>query len=137
MIAGNGGSAAISSHFSVDLSKNAGIRSINFNEADLITCFSNDYGYENWIKETLKKYSDPHDLIILISSSGSSENMIKAAKYCISSNLNLVTFTGFNKGNPLKKLGKINFWVDYRAYNYVEMVHHILLTSIVDYFAKK
>tara|TARA_B100000989_G_scaffold212698_1_gene161575 strand:+ start:2426 stop:2986 length:561 start_codon:yes stop_codon:yes gene_type:complete len=134
---GNGGSSSIASHISVDLIKVCKINSVTFNEANLITCFSNDYGYGNWIKETLKKYSYPHDLIILISSSGSSENMIKAAKYCISSNLNLVTFTGFNKNNPLKKIGKINFWVDYKAYNYVEMVHHILLTSIVDYFAKK
>ena len=47
MIFGNGGSAAIASHVSVDLTKNANVRSVNFNEADLITCFSNDYGYEN------------------------------------------------------------------------------------------
>ena len=50
IIAGNGGSASIASHVAVDLTKQGGIRTINFNEPDLITCFANDYGYENWIK---------------------------------------------------------------------------------------
>lgn len=137
LLFGNGGSSSIASHISVDLVKACKINSLTFNEANLITCFANDYGYENWVKETLKNNSDSNDLVILISSSGKSKNMIKAAKYCISSNLNLITFTGFDKNNPLKKLGNINFWVDYKDYNFVEMAHHILLTSIVDYFAKK
>lgn len=137
LLFGNGGSSSIASHISVDLVKACKINSLTFNEANLITCFANDYGYENWVKETLKNNSESNDLVILISSSGKSKNMIKAAKYCISSNLNLITFTGFDRDNPLKKLGNINFWVDYKDYNFVEMAHHILLTSVVDYFAKK
>ena len=66
---GNGASAAIASHFCVDMTKNGGIRSVNFNESDLITCFANDYGYEN-CKRTLRFYVDPGDMVILISSSG-------------------------------------------------------------------
>ena len=53
MIFGNGGSAAIASHFSVDLTKNAKVRCFNFNESDLITCFSNDYGYERWVEKAV------------------------------------------------------------------------------------
>ena len=79
---GNGGSSAISSHISVDLSKNAKIRSINFNEADLITCLSNDYGHENWMEAALNIYCDKDDLVVLISSSGRSLNIINAAKWC-------------------------------------------------------
>ena len=60
MIFGNGGSAAIASHVSVDLTKNAKIRCVNYNEADLITCFANDYGYENWVKQALKFLNDPY-----------------------------------------------------------------------------
>ena len=78
MIFGNGGSAAIASHVSVDLTKNANIRSVNFNEADLITCFSNDYGYEKWVEKTVDFYADSSDVLILISSSGKSQNMINA-----------------------------------------------------------
>ena len=80
MIFGNGGSAAIASHVSVDLTKNANIRSVNFNEADLITCFANDYGYERWIEKAVDFYADQNDVLILISSSGKSKNMINACK---------------------------------------------------------
>ena len=69
----------MASHCSVDLTKNAGIRAINFNEADLITCFANDYGYENWVARAIDFYADEGDVLILISSSGSSENMLNAA----------------------------------------------------------
>ena len=81
IIAGNGGSAAIASHFSVDMTKNAGIRCINFNESDLLTCFSNDYGYDRWVEKSLQFYADAGDLIIIISSSGKSKNMINAVKF--------------------------------------------------------
>ena len=58
MIFGNGGSAAISSHFSVDLTKNARVRCVNFNESDLLTCFSNDFGYERWVEKAIEFYGD-------------------------------------------------------------------------------
>jgi D-sedoheptulose 7-phosphate isomerase len=133
---GNGGSAAMASHVSVDFTKVCKIRSINFNEADLITCYANDYGYENWVKEALKSYASKNDLIVLFSSSGTSKNMLTAAKYCNQNKLNLVTFTGFNKKNPLGKLSKINFWVNSKEYNIIEMTHHIWVLMTVDYLAK-
>ena len=79
ILVGNGGSAAMASHVAVDFTKAAGIRAVNFNEADLITCFSNDYGYENWVARALESYADSGDLVILISSSGKSSNMLNAA----------------------------------------------------------
>lgn len=132
LIFGNGGSAAIASHFSVDLTKNAKIRAVNFNEADLITCFSNDYGYGNWIKKTIEYYYDPGDLIILISSSGKSKNILNAATFAKRKKIKLITFTGINKKNPLKKLGDINIFIDSKSYNIVENIHQIILLSIVD-----
>ena len=65
MIFGNGGSAAIASHVSVDLTKNALVRCVNFNEADLITCFSNDYGYDKWVEKAVEFYGDEGDILIL------------------------------------------------------------------------
>lgn len=133
MIFGNGGSAAIASHFSVDLTKNAGIRCSNYNEADLITCFSNDYGYEKWVEKAVSFYADKNDVLILISSSGKSKNMINACKAARSVNISkIITFTGHDKNNPLSKLGDINFWVNSKAYNHVENVHQILLLMLVD-----
>ena len=80
MIFGNGGSAAISSHFSVDLTKNAGVKCTNYNESDLITCFANDFGYERWVEKTINFYGDEGDSLILISAGGNSPNMINGAK---------------------------------------------------------
>lgn len=132
IIFGNGGSAAISSHVSVDLTKNAKIRSINFNEADLLTCFSNDYGYEQVYSKSLEFYADKGDAVIIISSSGKSKNLLEAAKICKKKKILLFTFTGFSKSNPLKKMGNINLWVDFKAYNIIENIHQIWLLSIVD-----
>ncbi len=132
IIVGNGGSAAIASHFSVDMTKNGLIRCINFNESNLLTCFSNDYGYENWVKEALKFYSDNGDLIILISSSGNSLNMINAAKFAKSKKNALVTFTGFYGKNKLSKHGSINFIVNSKSFNFIENTHQYWLLSLVD-----
>jgi len=136
---GNGGSAAIASHISVDLSKNAKIRSINFNEADLITCLSNDYGHEYWMKSALNIYCDKGDLVILISSSGKSSNILNAAKWCKKNKIKFITFSGNEKNNPLKNINNkgINFWINSKAYNYIEGMHLLLLMSITDYIIGK
>ena len=134
---GNGGSAAMSSHVAVDFTKNAKIKSINFNEPDLITCFANDYGYENWVTKALEFYANKNDLVFLISSSGNSMNIVNAAKYCNTNNLSLITLSGFNDNNKLKELGNINFWVDSKEYNIVEMTHHIILLLLVDVFINR
>ena len=133
MIFGNGGSAAIASHFSVDLTKNAGIRCTNYNEYDLLTCFSNDFGYDKWVEKSIEYYADEGDVLILISAGGNSPNMVNAAKFSKERKLEkLITFTGNNKDNKLSKLGDINFWVDSKSYNHIENIHQILLLSLVD-----
>ncbi len=133
MIFGNGGSSAIASHFSVDLTKNAGVRCTNYNETDLITCFSNDFGYERWVEKTIEFYGDPGDVVILISSSGNSQNMLNGAMKAKELKFsNIITLTGNNIDNKLNKLGNINFWIDSKAYNLIENAHQALLLSIVD-----
>lgn len=132
MIFGNGGSAAIASHFAIDLTNAAKIRCQNYSDSSLITCFSNDYGYENWIKKTIEDYADNGDLLILISSSGMSENMINATKQSSIKFSFIATFSGFSKNNIIKKSGQLSFWVNSKVYNFVENVHQIWLLSIVD-----
>jgi len=132
LIFGNGGSAAISSHFSVDMTKIGQIRTVNFNESDLLTCFSNDYGYKNWVKKCIEFYSDKGDMIILISSSGESKNMIEAANASKKKKLKTITFTGFKESNKLKKLGDLNFWVNSSVYNHIENIHQYWLLLITD-----
>ena len=135
-IVGNGGSASIASHVSVDFAKVAKVPSATFNYSNLITCFSNDYGYENWVTQAIKAYMNKNDMIILISSSGTSKNIVNAAKYCKKNSIILVTLSGFKKNNPLSKLGIINFYINSNQYNFIEMSHHIILVYLVDIFAK-
>jgi len=137
IIAGNGASAAIASHVAVDLTKAAGVRAINFNEADLITCFANDYGYEHWVEKALDFYADPKDLVILISSSGMSPNIVNAAQKAKALGLPLITLTGFREDNHLKKLGDINLWVKSGEYNIVETAHQAWLLAVVDQIAEE
>ena len=133
IVVGNGGSAAMASHVAVDFTKAAGIRAINFNEADLITCFANDYGYENWVAQALEAYADQGELLILISSSGNSQNILNGAKKAKEMGLLVITLSGFLPDNPLRELGNLNLWVDSTEYNIVEMTHHVWLVAIIDY----
>ena len=133
LIFGNGGSASIASHFSVDLTKNARLRCLNFNEADLVTCFANDYGFEHWAEKAVDFYGDEGDLLIVISSSGQSQNMLNAVKAARNASFHsVVTLSGFLEENPLKKMGDINLWVNNKSYNFVENVHQIWLLAITD-----
>ena len=123
----------MASHVAVDFVKAASIRAINFNEADLITRFANDYGYEHWVEKALEAYADSGDLVILISSSGKSQNILNAAKKANEMGLSVITVSGFLSDNPLRKFGDLNLWVDSTEYNIVEMTHHVWLVAIIDY----
>ena len=132
LIFGNGGSAAIASHVSVDLTKNAKIRTVNFNESDLITCFSNDYGYERWVEKAVDFYADRNDTLVLISSSGKSKNMINACKAAKRKKINVISLTGHLKNNPLSRITQLSLWIDSRAYNFIENTHQIWLLTVCD-----
>ena len=132
IFAGNGASASIANHASLDFTKQGKVNSVNFNESAFITAFSNDYGYENWVQRAVKFYGKKEDTIILISSSGSSKNIVNAAKFAKLEGISVITFTGFSEKNPLKMLGDINFWVDSKAYNIIEGIHQLWLLSICD-----
>ena len=132
IFAGNGASAAIASHAALDFTKQAKIRSNCFNEPAFLTAFANDYGYENWLKKALELHMDKDDVVVLISSSGTSPNIVNAAEYVRSCENELITFTGFDSDNPCNLLSTLGFWVDCRAYNIIEGVHQIWLLMICD-----
>lgn len=132
IFAGNGASASISAHGAVDFTKQAGVRSITFNEANIITCFANDYGYDNWMAKALDFYANNGDVVVLTSVSGESPSVIEAAKRAKEIGLQVVTFSGRKPNNTLKTLGDINFWVESNAYNIVECIHMMWLTTVVD-----
>ena len=132
ILAGNGGSAATVSHAAVDFTKQAKIPAICFNDVSLITAFSNDYGYDKWVEKAFQQLSLPNDIFICVSVSGNSPNLVNAALLAKKTNHKVITFTGKSRENTLYKLGDINFFVDSSAYNIVEAIHLIWLTSLVD-----
>ncbi len=129
---GNGASASISSHMAVDFSKHAGIKATAFNDPSLLTCMSNDYGYEQVFAKPIEMFSDKGDILIAISSSGASANILRAVKTARLRGVKVVTLTGFSKDNPLRKTGDINFYVPVDKYSHVEIVHHSICHYLLD-----
>lgn len=135
IILGNGGSNAISSHMAEDYTKALKKKGIAFTDAARLTCYANDYGYENAFKQYLSEFSSTDSLIILISSSGNSKNILNCAQYCVDNKLQFIILSGFNANNQLrdtyKDLALIDFWVDSKDYGVVECVHEIILHSVI------
>lgn len=132
IIIGNGGSAAIASHMAIDFTKNGGIRTVAFNDASSLTCTANDFGYVAGFQRMLEMYADPDDVIIAISSSGKSPNILNAVQYAKKEGHTAVTFSGFKENNKLRTLGDVNFYVNAESYGFVEVSHLALLHAILD-----
>ena len=109
----------MASHVAVDMTKFLKIRAVNFNEPNLLTCFGNDYGYENWVSEAFKAYAIKGDLVIIVSSSGQSMNLVKWGSNRKKMGLKLITLTGHKSTNPLRKIGNVNLWIDCKNYNII------------------
>jgi D-sedoheptulose 7-phosphate isomerase len=129
---GNGGSNSICSHMLEDFAKIANYPTFAFSDAALITCFANDYGYENAMTEWLKIHFTDDDLLIAISSSGNSANINNAVDFVQKLNGQIITLSGFDKNNKLAEKGRINFWLDSTSYGIVECYHQTILHIILD-----
>jgi len=136
-VIGNGGSAGIASHFSTDLMKALQIPSQTLFDSNLMTCLSNDWGYENVFSYPLEKLLKPNDLLVAISSSGQSSNILGAVKKALSKNVSVITLSGFLETNFLRKMGHLNFWINRSDYGLVETSHFFLLHTIIDLWNKK
>ena len=137
LIFGNGASSSISSHAALDFTKQGKLTSLCFHDPSLLTAFSNDYGYENVYKEIIRAYHQTDDIVIFISTSGESPNVINACNFANELNLFTISFTGRRESNTLKGISKMSFWVDSHAYNIVENTHSIWITSVIDYLIGK
>jgi D-sedoheptulose 7-phosphate isomerase len=131
IILGNGGSSAIASHISQDYTKKLGKKSFTFSDSSRLTCYINDYGIEVAYKQFLKEFSNQNTLVILISSSGNSSNILNCAEFCVEKNTGFVILTGFDANNKLRSLYSANaledFWIDSKDYGVVECVHQLIL----------
>lgn len=132
---GNGASASISSHMATDFWKNGGMRAMAFNDAALLTCLSNDCGYENVFGKSVKMFAGEGDILIAISSSGQSENILNGVQAARKLGVHVVTLSGFSPDNSLRGMGEINFYVPDGTYGAVEILHlsicHCILDAII------
>ena len=134
---GNGASASISSHMSTDYWKNGGVRAIAFNDSSLLTCVSNDYGYKHVFEKPIEMFADKGDLLMAISSSGQSENILRGVKAAISAGCKVITFSGFKDDNPLRQMGDYNFYSGSSLYGPVEITHLSICHCICDLIIKE
>ena len=132
MFIGNGASAAISSHLSADFWKNGGIRATAFNDSSGLTCVSNDFGYKYVFEKPIEMFADPGDVLIAISSSGQSENILRGVDAARKKSVDVITLSGFDHNNPLKSLGNYNFYVPSSKYGHVEILHHTICHCLLD-----
>jgi D-sedoheptulose 7-phosphate isomerase len=132
MLVGNGGSSSVVSHVQNDLCKAVGVRALVFTEQALLTALSNDIGYEAAYELPVRWWAEAGDLFLAVSSSGKSQNILRAAQASLEKGCNLVTFSGFDAGNPLRRMGELNFYVASHVYGYVETAHAALTHFITD-----
>tara|TARA_B100000315_G_C14427287_1_gene518468 strand:- start:90 stop:695 length:606 start_codon:yes stop_codon:yes gene_type:complete len=129
---GNGASASISSHMATDFWKNGGMRAVAFNDAVLLTCISNDCGYENVFGKPIEMFADEGDVLVAISSSGASENILNGVRAARKLGAHVVTLSGFKPDNPLRSMGDINFFVPDGNYGPIEVNHFSITHCILD-----
>lgn len=133
IFAGNGGSAAIASHMATDFSKNGGLRAWAMNDGSMLTCLANDYGYDHVFAKQIEFHGRPGDLLVAISSSGQSANILAAVAAARTLGCVVLTMSGFRPDNPLRGTGDMNLYLNSTAYGYVEIGHLALCHAIVDY----
>jgi D-sedoheptulose 7-phosphate isomerase len=119
-----------------DYWKNGSMRAIAFNDASLLTCLSNDCGYENVFGKPVEMFADEGDILVAISSSGKSENILNGVRAARKMGAYVVTLSGFKSDNPLRSMGDYNFFVPGGEYGPVEIIHlsitHCILDSVLD-----
>jgi len=132
MFIGNGGSAAIASHLAIDFSKNGGMRAMAFNDGAALTCLGNDLGYENVFAQQVALHGRAGDLMVAISSSGRSANILNGVAAARQNGAEVLTLSGFRPDNPLRTMGELNLYVPSSEYGFVEISHLTLGHAILD-----
>ncbi|MFA5935755.1 MAG: SIS domain-containing protein [Patescibacteria group bacterium] len=133
MIVGNGGSAAIASHQSFDWWKNGKLRTMAFNDSSLLTGGANDFGYPDVFSQPIQMFGKKEDIVIAISSSGQSANIVNAAKKAREMGCFTMTLSAFKPDNPLRSAGDLNIYLETMEYGHAELGHETILHTILDW----
>lgn len=129
---GNGASASMASHMAADLAKNAKVHTEVFSDLSLITAISNDLGYRHVFSEPLSRRAKKGDMLVAISSSGKSPNILSAVNVARRMQLTIVTLSAMGAHNPLRRAGTLNIYVGGQTYGYAESCHAVLLHYWMD-----
>ena len=114
------------------------MQSTTFNDPALLTCMANDYGYEDVFRRPLLALARPGDLLVAVSSSGTSGNIVAAARSAIDGDLAVVTLSAFDPANPLHALpAPLAFHAPAATYGQAEVAHTALLHSALDALANE
>ncbi len=131
--AANGGSAALASHLSQDMLMRCAIGSSVLGDAPLLTCLANDYGYDQVYARPLSVLMGSGDLLIAVSSSGESPNVLNAVAAARDLGARVAAFSGFAPGNRLDQAGAdLSIHVPAHDYGHVEIAHEALIHAVLE-----
>lgn len=134
---GNGASAAFASHMAADWTKHGRIPSRCFTDLSLLTATANDFSFEEVFERSLRTFVRPGSLLVTISSSGGSPNIIRAAQAARELEIPIIGFSGFSPDNASRSLSDLSFYVPDDSYGTVECIHQVLLHAWLDCFVEK
>jgi D-sedoheptulose 7-phosphate isomerase len=129
---GNGGSAGICSHQATDWLRNGGFAATALNDGATLTCLGNDLGFDQVFAKQIQMHGRAGDLLIAISSSGNSSNILNGVEAARAAGMQVLTLSGFKPDNKLRRLGDVNFYVPSERYGWVEISHLALCHAILD-----
>ena len=129
---GNGASASMASHFSADLAKNAHVHTQVFTDLALLTAVANDLSYDQIFVEPLRRRLTPNDMLVAISSSGNSPNVVNACRFAAEVGASVITVTAMNAKNKMRQIGDLNFWIPANTYGMAETSHACILHYWMD-----
>lgn len=132
--AGNGASAAMASHMAADAVKNGGLRAMAFNDSSLLTALSNDIAFTDCFAEPIRRFGQSGDVLITISSSGNSKNILRAIEVAREQHIRVITLSGMTSNNGSRTRGDVNFYVPAKTYGIVECAHQVLLHCWLDLY---
>jgi D-sedoheptulose 7-phosphate isomerase len=134
-LVGNGASASMASHCSADLAKTAHVHTEVFTDLSLITAISNDLGYDHVYAEPLRRRARPGDMLVAISSSGRSPNILAAVGVAREAGLMVVSLSAMSPENPLRRAGHLNVHLPCETYGEAETGHAAILHHWMDLVA--
>jgi len=129
---GNGASASMASHVAADLAKNGHVHTEVFSDLSLITAIANDMSFAEVFAEPLRRRMKPGDMLVAISSSGQSVNVLRAVEEAKRLDGVVVTLSAMKSTNPLASRGDLNFHVPASTYSLAETCHAAILHHWID-----